>query len=83
MDQSTTHGLESSLLHSNQPIGAMGRKTERNMIRRKDILLPVSARHSVKQRLLAVRDPVLPYVFQSEAAYEILTKQSSANLGSI
>ena len=38
---------------------------------------PSSAGHSVKQHF-PVRVPIIPYVLQAEAAYEILTKQSSA-----
>ena len=83
VDQSTPHGLQSSILHSNQPMGAQGRKTEHHMIRHKDILPQVVQDIQWNSAFLAVRDPVLPYVLQSEAAYEILTKQSSASLGSI
>ena len=42
-----------------------------HMIRHKDILPPVVQDIQWNSTFLAVRDPILPYVLQSEAAYEM------------
>ena len=68
-DQSTPHGLQSSIFYSNRPMWAQGRKTQ-PCDETKRHFTPSSAALSVKQHF-PVRVPILPYVLQAEAAYEV------------
>ena len=81
-DQSTPHGLQSSILDSNQPVGAWGRKTQPHDKTQRHFT-PSSAGHSVKQ--LSWLSEILFYLMCSSQRQhmKLLTKQSSASQGSI